>query len=133
MSLDLASLARDDTARIEFTHPVTGAATGCFITLHGPGSEPHEEAAERLRRRRMALIKRYKREDDVPNEATYASFCEFLADVTEKIEGLQKNGQPVEYTRKVAYDLFVNKRQLGPELAAQAAQALGDITNFSQG
>lgn len=131
--MDLDDLARADTARIEFTHPVTGAATGWHVTLHGPGSEEHEEAAEKLRRRRLQLVRRFKREEDVPNEANYASFCEFLADVTQKIEGLTKGGQPVEFSRKVALDFYANKKKYGPEFAAQAAQSLGDLANFTKG
>lgn len=130
MALDLSEIERADTARVELVHPVTKAATGCFITLVGPGSEIHEEAAERLRKRRLALIRRYKKEEDIPNDATYQSFIEFLADVTAHIDGLVKNGKPVEFSRKVAVELFSDRKRFGPEFAAQAAAELGDISNF---
>lgn len=132
MALDLTEIERTETARVEMVHPVTKSATGCFVTLYGPGSEQHEEAAERLRKRRHALLRRYKKEEDIPNEANYASFAEFLADVTEKIEGLTRKGQPVEFTRKVALEFYTDKKRFGPEFAAQAATELGDISNFSK-
>lgn len=133
MSFDLDTLERADTARVEFTHPVTGAATGWWITLFGPGSEEHEVAAEKLRKRKLQLVRRHKKEEEIPNEANYASFCEFLADVTAKLEGITKGGQPVESSRKAALDFFTNKKKYGPEFAAQAAQALGDLGNFTKG
>lgn len=130
MALDLAKIERADSARVELVHPVTKAPTGCFLTLAGPGSEGHEEAAERLRKRRLALIRRYKKEEDIPNDVNYGSFVEFLADVTEDIEGLAKDGKPVEFNRKVAVELFSDRKRFGPEFAAQAAAELGDLTNF---
>lgn len=130
MALDLQDLERTDTARIELVHPVTKAGTGCFVTLYGPGSEAHEEAAERLRKRRQALLRRYKKEDDIPNDANFGSFVEFLADVTEKIDGLTRKGQPVEFSRKVAVELYSDRKRFGPEFAAQAAAEIGDISNF---
>lgn len=130
MALDIGEIQRADTARIELVHPVTKAPTGCFLTLCGPGSEPHEEAAERLRKRRLALIRRYKKEEDIPNDVNYLSFVEFLADVTTGIDGLVKNAKPVEFNRKVAVELFSDRKRFGPEFAAQAAAELGDLTNF---
>lgn len=132
MALDLAKIERVETARVELVHPVSKAATGCFLTLVGPGSEQHEEAAERLRKRRLAMIRRFKREDDIPNDANFQSFVDFLADVTINIEGLEKGGKPVEFNRKVAVELFSDRKRFGPEFAAQAAAELGDITNFSK-
>lgn len=130
MALDLAAIERAETARVELVHPVTKAPTGCFLTLVGPGSEGHEEAAERLRKRRLALIRRYKKDEEIPNEATFQSFVDFLADVTVNIEGLEKDGQPVAYSRKVAVELFSDRKHFGPEFAAQAAAELGDLANF---
>lgn len=130
MALDLASIERADTARVELVHPVTKAPTGCYLTLAGPGSEGHEEAAERLRKRRLALIRRYKKEEDIPNEATYQSFCDFLADVTVNIEGLEKDGKPIAFSRKIAVEFFADRKHFGPEFAAQAAAELGDLANF---
>lgn len=130
MALDLSAIERAETARVELVHPVTKAGTGCYLTLVGPGSEQHEDAAERLRKRRLALIRRYKKEEDIPNDANYQSFVEFLADVTVGIDGLEKGGKPVEFSRKVAAELFADRKRFGPEFAAQAAAELGDITNF---
>lgn len=132
MATDLNDLVRADTARIEFTHPVTGASTGWFITLYGPGSEEHEAAAERMRKRRLQLIRRHKREEDIPNDVTYSLWCEFLADVTAKLEGMTKGGVAIESSRKAALDLFSDKKHYGPEFAAQAATVLGDLSAFSK-
>lgn len=129
--LDLDSLERADTARIEFTHPVDGTPTGWHITIFGPATTEHEEAAERLRKRRLALLKRHKREEDIPGEANYASWCEFLADITQKLE-ITRAGVPVEATRKVVLDFFLDRKRYGPEFAAQTSTALGDLATFSK-
>lgn len=132
MAIDLDDLERADTARVQFTHPVTGVETGWFITLYGPGSEEHEAAAESMRQRKLKMVRRHKKVDEIPNEANFASFCEFLADVTAKLE-VTRGGQPVESNRKAVIEFFRNKQKYGPEFAAQAAEALGDLGNFTKG
>lgn len=133
MSLDINDLSQSDTAKIELTHPVTGAPTGWHVTIYGPASEEHADAVERLRRRRLQLIRRYKTEDQIPNDANFASFCEFLADVTASIDGLTRGGQPVEFSRKVALEIYSDKRRHGPAFAAQVANAIGDAGTFTNG
>lgn len=129
MALDKRKIARQDTARIEVLDPVTRSGTDCWVTIYGPSSEVFEAASDRLRKRRLALLRRYKREEDIPNEAGAQSMREFLADVTANIEGYMDGETPIPFSRQMAAADFYQDT----DIAVQVSTEIGNRANFTKG
>ena len=127
---NLTRLKPHETAIVELRSPEDQSLTGGKITIAGPTSETHREAAESLRGRRAALLRRYKEESKVPLDEMLASYRTFLVDITVGWEGMTDgpDDAAVAFSKDAARKAYEN-----PSIVEQVSATFGDLAAFIRG
>jgi hypothetical protein len=116
---DLKQIEAADTADIALKDALGNDLPGASVTLYGPGSMEYRRAALRWRRRNKKL--------DENDEAGFLkSNAEFLADVTQAMNGIEYEGLS---GREMAVAIYANPK-LG-FIATRVLNAMGDWGKFT--
>lgn len=132
MALQLNELELAETFRFELRNPSTNAGLGIFLTVYGQGEDEFQNAVHRRNRMRVAAIRKYKQESDIPEDVSEDFFMEFFSAIIKKAEDC-RGGTPVDISKQDVIAMFRDRKHQGPALALQAVNVLSDPANFTKG